>query len=434
MKFDKLQKNVQGYEDLKLPKMVKVRQKFDSTTINDVSQELLNQLHKNLDERTVTGLSGKRIAISAGSRGIPYYKEILKTLISQLKAWGAKPFIFPAMGSHAGGTAESQKQFLAEYGIVEEFVGAPILSSMEVVQVGQLEDGMPIYCDKYAAEADGIILFHKVKPHTHFKADHESGLLKMICIGIGKHKGAATFHKKGFDGFDKYLVEVSKVFLKNMNVLFGIGLVQNAYDLIGKIEVFPKEKIIEKDAELLALAKEQMATLKLDNIDVLIIDEIGKDISGTGFDPNITGRIEVESQKARFKEIAPDIKKIVLLDISEHSHGNASGLGEADLVSYRFVNKINFADTYTNIITNNYLKAAALPIYCNSDLDAIKIAILTGIFTDLNNPRIVRIKNTLMLEEFEVSVAFIDEFKGRDDIDILSEPYDWEFNGEDNLW
>ncbi len=434
MRFEKLKKNIQGYDNLSLPQMVKVKQKFKSDTIEDVRAELNNQLDINIDSKAIQKLKSKKIGISAGSRGIPFYKELLKVICDKLKSWGAIPFVFPAMGSHAGGTAESQKDFLKEYGITEEYLGAPILSSMEVVEVAKLEDGMPVYCDKYAAEADGIVLFHKVKPHTHFKGNHESGLLKMIGIGIGKHKGASTFHKKGFDHFDKYLVDVAEAFLDNINVVFGVGVIQNAYDLLGKIEVIPTDQIIQKDAELLSIAKKEMARIKFDDIDVLIIDEIGKNISGTGFDTNISGRIEVESQREKFKEIAPNIKKIVLLDISEQSHGNATGLGEADLISYRFVNKIDFATTYTNVITNNYLKAAAMPLYSNSDLDAIKIAILTGINTNYKNPKIVRIKNTSLLEEIEVSVAYIDEIKQRNDIEIINEPYNWKFNENDDLW
>ena len=434
MKFGKVNTVIKGHEAIRLPKMVKIRQKFETTTVEDPVAELQKLLLSNVPQAVIDTLPGKSIAISASSRGIPYHKDLLKAMADQLKAWGASPFVFPAMGSHAGGTAESQKEFLEEYGITEAYVGVPIKSSMEVVAVGKLDEGLVVYCDKYAAEADGIVVFNKVKPHTHLKANHESGLLKMICIGIGKHQGAATFHSKSFDEFEEFLVAASQAFIQAKNVIFGVGVTQNAYDLIGKIDVFPADKIIEGDAAMLALAKDELARLKFDAIDVLIIDEIGKDISGVGFDTNVSGRIEVISQQAAFRASAPDIKKIVLLDITEHSHGNASGMGEADLISYRFVNKIDFASTYTNIITNKYLKAAAMPIYGNSDLDVIKTAILTSIHADLENPRIVRIKNTLMLEEIEVSTAYLEEIGKRKDIDVLSEPYAWTFNSEDNLW
>ncbi|MEA4815238.1 MAG: lactate racemase domain-containing protein [Lachnospiraceae bacterium] len=435
MQFPKLKKEIQGFEDIKIPKMVKIRQKFDDSKIDDVSKKLKEELEEKISDSVKADMKGKRIAVTAGSRGIANYPVLMKTLIETLKAWGADPFIFPAMGSHAGGTAESQKKYLNEIGITEEYMGVPILSSMEVVDIGKMSDGMPVYCDKYAAESDGIVIMHKVKPHTHYKDKHESGLLKMMGIGIGKHKGAATFHKKGQENFGKFLPELAETFMKGKKVFFAVGLVENAYDDICFIEAIPQEKIIEKDAELLVIAKKRMANLKkLGPIDVLIIDEIGKNISGAGMDPNITGRIEIWPEMPKFKELAPPIKKLVLLDINDVSHGNATGYGEADIISYRFVNKIDFASTYTNLITNTYLKAAAMPLYANSDLDAIKVALATSLYTDLENPKVVRMKNTLHVGEIEVSTAFLPELEKRDDIEILSEPYSWEFNGEDNLW
>ena len=239
---------------------------------------------------------------------------------------------------------------------------------------------------------------------------------------------------QGFDNFCESMLKTCDVFLANTNIVFSVGVIQNAYDEISEIEAIPTEKFYEKDAELLARAKEEMARFKFDDIDVLIIDEIGKEICGTGFDPNITGRIEVISQQEKFREIAPNIKKIVLLDITDPSHGNAVGMGEADIVSYRFANKVDFSSTFTNVITNNYLKAAALPLYGNSDLDSIKIAVKTSMVQDNDKLKIVRIKNTLDLFEFEVSEAYIKEFSSRDDIEILSEPYNWEFDMDKNLF
>jgi hypothetical protein len=225
------------------------------------------------------------------------------------------------------------------------------------------------------------------------------------------------------------------VFLKNINVVFSVGIVQNAFDDIGYLEVIPTNRFFERDAALLEIAKEDFPNItKIKDIDVLIIDEIGKEISGHGFDPNVTGRIDVVSQQAKFREIAPNIKQIVLLDITEKTHGLGVGMGNADIISYRFVNKLDFASTYTNIITNNYLRGAAMPIYANSDLDAIRIAVIASMAKDKSKVRIVRIKNTLMLSEYEVSEAYIDELRQRDDIEIISESNNWAFNEEDNLW
>ena len=435
MQFPKLKKEIQGYDGINIPKMVKIRQKFDDSKIDDVAKTLKAELEGRISPSVRLEVKGKRIAVTAGSRGIANYPVLMKTLVDTLKEWGAEPFIFPAMGSHAGGTAESQKEYLKEIGITEEAMGVPVLSSMEVVKIGEMKDGMPVYCDKYAAGADGIVIMHKVKPHTHYKDKYESGLLKMIGIGIGKHKGAAMFHRKGQENFGKFLPELAETFMKGRRVFFAVGLVENAYDEICRIEAIPQEKIIEKDAELLVLAKKRMASLlNLGPIDVLIIDEIGKNISGAGMDPNITGRIEIWSEMPKFKELAPPIKKLVVLDINDVSHGNATGYGEADIISYRFVNKIDFASTYTNLITNTYLKAAAMPVYANSDLDAIKVALITSLYTDLENPRVVRMKNTLHVAELEVSTAFLPELEAKDGIEILTEPYSWEFNGEENLW
>ena len=423
MQFPKVDK-IPLTDHIVLPEMVKVRQHFAYEDLADPVATLKEQMLA-LDPATIASVKDKRIGISAGSRGVPFYKEMMRAICDQLKAWGAKPFVFPAMGSHAGATGEGQKEHLKQFGISEEYLEVPVLSSMEVVCVATLDDGFPVYCDKYAYEADGIILFNKVKPHTHFKYDHESGLLKMICIGVGKHIGCSTFHSAGYDNFGPNLERVSKAFLEHVNVVFSVGLTQSPSDKINHLEVIPTDKFFERDAALQAMAKAEMPKLKLPRIDVLIIDEIGKEISGAGMDPNVTGRTERYSQLAGFHAIAPDIEKIVLLDITEKSHGAAVGCGVADIVSYRFVNKLNLSFTYTNIIAAKSFLMGAIPLYANSDEDAIKMAI---------NAKIVRIKNTLMLEEIECSVACLDEIAKHDDMEVVSDPYKWEFNEEGDLW
>ena len=429
MQFPKLDKKSLT-DGIEIPQMVKVRQKYPDLDLADPVAALQAQLAA-IDG---SNLRGKRIGITAGSRGLPHYKEIMKALCDQLKAWGAEPFVFPAMGSHAGATAEGQKAHLAQFGVCEEYLGVPVLSTMEVVTVDTLEDGLPVYCDKNAYEADGIILFNKIKPHTHFKHEHESGLLKMICIGVGKHMGAATFHAWGYDEFGPNLVRVSKRFLERVNVVFSVGMVQSPSDNISHLEVIPTDRFFERDAALQAIAKAEMPRLKLPRVDVLIIDEIGKEISGAGMDPNVTGRTERFSQGPGFRAIAPDIEKIVLFDITEKAHGNATGAGVADIVSYRFVNKIDFASTYTNIITAKSFLMGAMPLYANSDEDAIKMAIAHSFLRDPANAKMVRIKNTLMLEEIECSVGCLEEIAKHDDMEVISEPYHWEFNAEGDLW
>ena len=435
MQFEKLNLFLPGYNDVEIPQMVRVRQNFNVNRVEDPESEIRTKLKARMVAGQLRELKGKRIAVTAGSRGIPQYKEILRALISQLKELGAEPFLFPAMGSHAGGTAEGQKAVLTSFGIVEEYIGAPILSSMESVVIGKLDNGQPVYCDKFAAEADGIVLCHKIRPHPNFKGKHESGLLKMICIGAGKHYGAATFHDGGFDDFDKHLEEVSECFLKNVNVVFGVAICENAYNELARIEVIPTEQIIKQDAEILQWSRTQLPRLYTEDIDVLVIDEIGKEIDGAGFDPHVTGRnVEAAKFAAMFKENAPAIKKIVLLDITEQTHGCASSMGCADFISYRFANKIDFASTYINLHTAKTPKGAAMPPYANSDEDAIKLAILTGIDTNRKGARIVRIKNTLCLNEIEVSVAYLDEIKDNSNLEVVGEPFNMSFNEMGNLW
>jgi len=429
MQFPKLGKKSLT-DGIEIPKMVRVRQKYPDADLTDPVAKLREQLAAMDGSR----FRGKRIGITAGSRGLPFYKEIVKALCDQLKAWGASPFVFPAMGSHAGATAEGQKAHLAQFGVSEEYLGVPVLSTMEVVTVDTLEDGLPVYCDKNAYEADGIIIFNKIKPHTHFKYEYESGLLKMICIGVGKHMGADTFHAWGYDDFGQNMVRVARSFLEHVNVVFSVGLVQSPSDKISHLEVIPTDSFFARDAALQAIAKEEMPRLKLPRIDVLIIDEIGKEISGAGMDPNVTGRTERFSQGPGFRAIAPDIEKIVVLDITEKAHGNATGAGMADIVSYRFVNKMDFASTYTNVITAKSFLMGAMPLYSNSDEDAIKMAIAHSFLRDPAQAKIVRIRNTLMLEEIECSVGCLDEIEKRDDMEVISAPYNWIFNDEGNLW
>lgn len=435
MQFPKNHLHIPGFDEVKIPQMVKIRQKFNSAHIEDIDAAVAQQFAGADKAGKLRELRGKRIAITAGSRGIPNYKEVYRAIVRELKQRGAEPFLFPAMGSHAGGTAEGQRAYLVGLGLTEDYLGCPVRSTMETVVVGTLPNGRDVHCDRYAYEADGIILCHKIKSHPNFKGEHESGLLKMICIGAGKHQGAATFHEDGFDFFDKRMVAVSELFLSRLNVICGIALCENAYDQLARIEVVKTEEIIEKDAEILKWSKALMARLYLQDIDLLVIDEIGKEISGSGFDGNIVGRNCESPQTAHlFKENAPSIKRIALLDLTEQSHGLAATIGMADLISRRLANKIDFEKTYINLFTSKICTGAAMPPYGNSDEDTIKLGILTGVHTSRTDARVVRIKNTLCLDEIEVSTAFLDEMRDDPNIELLSAPYELQFNTERNLW
>ena len=289
IEFPEIQFPVQGMDEIEIPRMVRVRQRFE----NDKIENSREHLNKELDGLKIRGsVKGKRIAVTVGSRGIPDNAVIVKTICDKLKEWGAAPFLVPAMGSHGGGTVEGNLEILNGYGITEDNIKVPILAGMEVVQIGSIDDEAhtPVFCDRYAAEADGIVIYNKVKLHTDFKGEHESGLLKMIAIGLAKHEGCSWFHRQGFDTFAERIPMVAKVFLEKMPVIFGVGVVQNAYDQISEMKAYAKDEIVEGDKELLRTARRRFPRFKFDHIDVLIIDRIGKNISGEGADPNVTGR------------------------------------------------------------------------------------------------------------------------------------------------
>jgi len=421
--FPPVEVKVEGMEQVRLPRMARIRQIFDDSFVADPAATL----QKELEQKTAAcgDLTGKRVAITVGSRGIPHLADIVRTTVLFLQDRGAKPFIVPAMGSHGNACAEGQLEIVNSYGITEESMGVPICSSMEVVLLGELEDGTPVYCDRFAAEADGLVVLNKIKPHTDFKGSHESGLAKMMAIGLGNHKGASMFHMMGMDTFPERLPKVAQVFLEKLPVLFGIGVIQNAYDKLCLVEVVPAENLMEREAELLKIAKDRMGRFKFDDLDVLVVDEIGKNISGAGLDPNIVGR--------NFSRNIHDVlrlKKLFIRGLSEETHHIGIGISLADITTRRCLNSIDFSAVWANAITATVIQAGAIPMYMENDRDALMLAIRTGNGTDLQNARVVRIKNTLEITEFEVSEAILKELSGRDDIEVLSELRDIPFDAE----
>lgn len=420
--FPAVNAKMEGLDQVVLPRMVKIRQKYDPYQIQDVPGHLRRELEGKVKDKG--SLAGKEIAITAGSRGIPFYQEITRTLVDWLKAQGAKPFIVPSMGSHAGATAEGQVEMLATYGITEENMGCPIRASMEVEELGVLEDGTPIYCDKYAYHSDGIVVVNKVKPHTSFKGPHESGLLKMMVIGLGKHKGAATIHMRGYEEFSRLLLEGGGLYLKKAPILFAVGLVQNAYDDISDLEVIEKENIIARDAALLEIAKAKLAKFKFPDTDVLIIDQIGKNIGGAGFDPNVVAR------RDRIYPGALVSQNIFVRGLTQETHHNASGIGTIEVTTLRCVRDVDWAITWTNMMTANFLPGCRIPCFAENDREALRWAIRTCTGIDYSNARVVRIKDTMHMEEIQVSENLARELQGRDDVEILSEPFDIDFGAD----
>lgn len=421
--FPKMNIKIEGMENIKVPRMIKIKQIYDKNKINDIPAWVERQMQDNLSDKS--RFKGKRICITAGSRGIPHLNVIIKTIIDKLKQWGAEPFVIPAMGSHGGATAEGQKEMIATYGITEETMGVPVLATMDVVQIGTLADGTPVYCDKIAYESDGIVALNKVKPHTDFRGKHESGIVKMLTIGLANHKGASMFHMMGFPTFAERIPQVYDVFLEKAPLCFGVGIVQNAYDEISEIEVMEKELIREKDAELLNIAKSKIAKFKMPRIDVLVIDEIGKNISGNGHDPNITAR----SNSAGFEDII-DIKKMFIRSLNEETHHNGCGLSAADITTRRCLNSVDFETTWINVFTATMLNGGKIPVYMENDRDALLAAIRTCNGIDFNKAKVVRIKDTLSMEYIEVSESYYDEIKDNPEIEILSDPKEIQFDEE----
>jgi Lactate racemase N-terminal domain len=425
---DKIEVNIAGGLEFPLPPMARVRQKFDATRIADVAAAVRREFARaDVRERVKPGA---RIAVGCGSRGVANIAVIARTVISELKALGAEPFIFPCMGSHGAATAEGQRKVLENYGITEAATGVPIRATMDTVVVGHLADGTPVHMDRHAAEADAVVVINRIKPHTGFRGPTESGLTKMLAIGIGKIVGAATYHTHGMDAFPELLPAIRDVNISARNVLFGVGIVENAYDETAHIEIVTADRLATREPELQDMAKRLMPQLCFDDIDVLVIEEMGKDISGAGFDPNITGR-----NRRAVKWVAkPRVKKIAVLGLSTVTHGNATGVGGADVITMRLYKEIDTASTYANVITSMNLDGGCIPIVMNTDRDAIALAVRTVIKVKPDDCRIVRIRNTLRLGEIEVSRAMVDEVRAQPErFEIVEEPSAWPFDAHGNL-
>jgi hypothetical protein len=400
-----------GGWDLDPPPLAPVRQKFPAGEVGSIEQAVA----ATLAAMALPDLAGKEIAITVGSRGISRLAEIVANLVAVLRARGAQPFIVPAMGSHGGGTAEGQRALIEGYGVTEASVGAPIRSSMEAVPTGQLRDGSPLFCDRNAFAADGIVLLNTIRPHSAFKAEIESGLMKMAVIGLGKHRGAAAFHERGWAGFPDRLLEGGRKQIATLPILFGLAVVENAYGAVARLEAVPTLAIEAREKVLLAETKRLMGRLLVPRIDVLIVDQIGKNIAGAGMDPNVTGRSAVGI--GRFT--APPIDKIIVRGLSEATHGNAAGIGAADFTTARCLAAIDFSATYANVLSAGVMFGARIPVVLPNDRDAIAAALRTCGVARIEDARVVRIRDTKSLDEIAVSPACIPDLVGSDGFEIL---------------
>jgi hypothetical protein len=397
MKLDSVNPTIQGGTDRPLPSMLPVTQTFPRDNVGDVPAAVRAAIGK----LPPMDYAGKRIAITAGSRGIPHIVEVLHTLVAHLRGLGADPFIVPAMGSHGKATAEGQVALLAGYGITENSVGAPIHASMDVVQVATLDEGIPLFCDRLAYESDGIVLCNKIQAHSAFKGEIESGLAKMMAIGLGKHQGAFNLHQAGFQAFADIMPRAGEALAKADPILFGLAMLINAHGEIALMEALPPARIVEREKELLRESKRIASKLYMPEIDVLIVDEIGKDISGAGMDPNVTGR--PSSRLPGF--VAPPIQRVIVRGISQVSHGNGNGIGNADFTTLACANTIDFDAMYTNAITAGVSEGAKMPLILASDRAALVVAIDMSVGVTAETAKIVRIKNTKKLFTIQASQA-----------------------------
>ncbi|MBT2737435.1 lactate racemase domain-containing protein [Bacillus sp. ISL-7] len=414
-------------KDIPVPKMAKVKVHFDNTKIDDLGTTLKEQLqHVHIQKKVQPGME---IAVAVGSRGLDRLVEITEVTVKFLKDLGAKPFIVPSMGSHGGATAEGQREVLAHLGVTEESVGCEIRSSMDVVKISELPNGLPVYVDKFASEADGIVVINRVKPHTAFRGPVESGIMKMISIGLGKQKGAEACHQMGFKYMAENVPAMAKIIMEETPILFGVATVENAFDKVAIIDVLTPEEIINREHELQKQAKELLPKLFFDQLDVLVIDEIGKNISGDGMDPNITGRYPTP-----YASGGPEVNKMAVLDVTHQSEGNANGVGTADFTTQRLIDKMDKEGTYANGLTSTVVAPTKIATTLPNDKQAIQAAIKTCNILDFRNVKLVRIKNTLVLSEIEVSEPLLEYVKQHPNMELSSDLYDIPFNENGNLF
>jgi len=378
---------------VRLPHMARVRQRFDTARVTDIRAAIARGFAEHARDAIKPGM---RVAITGGSRGIANIAAITAAVVAETRALGAEPFVVAAMGSHGGATAEGQRAVLTGYGVTEETAGCPIVSSMETVTVGETETGFTVYVDRAAYESDGIILLNRVKPHSILTGDQGSGLMKMAGIGLGKRDGADSIHRKGVTA---HLLPAARLVLARAPVALGVAIVENSLDQTWKIETVPVPDIPAADVRLLAEARALLPTIPFDPLDVLIVERIGKNYSGTGLDPNVIGmhrRIGGAPER--------EIRRIVALDLSDESHGNANGVGMADIVTARLRDKIDWHATYTNALTADFLPGVKLPIACATERAAMELALYPF---DPEDARVVRVADTAHLEEMWVSAALL---------------------------
>jgi len=415
-------------KNIALPRMVKVRQLFEGARITNVREAVRDEFFRE-KSLVATVKPGMRIAVTAGSRGIDNIGLIIKTVVDVLKEAGAEPFVIPAMGSHGGAVAEGQLEVLRGFGVTEEYLKCPIKSSMKVTRIGMTDDARPVQIDAFAAAADGIVLVNRVKPHTSFSGPYESGLMKMMAIGLAKQAGAEVCHQEGYARIAINIEKYGRAILEYAKILFGIAIVENAFDKTCDIMAIPKDQIPNREPGILIKAKELMPRILFDRIDVLVIDKMGKNISGLGMDPHITG-----SFATRYAGGPPRPDKVVVLDLTEETHGNGNGVGVADISTRRLFEKFDFEKTYANALTSTLTQGARLPLIMDNQRLAIQAGIKTAAGFDKQKIRLVRIIDTLHMSEIMISEAMLPEAKKNPRITVLGPPEEMVFDSNGDLF
>lgn len=395
-------------------RMAKVAQRLYGKQVDNVIEEAKRQLEKIGITRR---LKGKRIAITAGSRGIANIAEIVKGIVEFVRECGGEPFVFPAMGSHGGATAKGQVAILRDYGITEEFIGAPILATMEVEKIGET-DGIPVYVDKFAANADGIIVVNRIKHHTDFSGPHESGLVKMMAVGMGKRHGADVAHTYKAWSLRNYIPKMAREILKRLPIVAGLAVVENAYHEVAKLVALRPNEIERGDRELLRFWKRIRPKIPFNYLDVLIVEQMGKNISGTGMDTKVIGRLMITGEN-ELKHPMPRV--IVALDLTDESHGNAAGLGLADITTKRLINKVNWHDTHVNVFTSGFIERDRIPVVAENDRQALEWALEIAKVRDPEKARIVRIRDTNTLGVIYISQGLWEEASKNTRLQFLCE-------------
>ncbi len=411
-----------------IPRFALIRQELPAQAVADVPAEIRRELQRiGLQQRIKPGA---RIAITAGSRGVHQIGLILKTVVDQVKALGGQPFMIPTMGSHGGATPEGQVEVLQNLGVTEASVGAPILSSLDVVQLGTTAMGLPVYLDQYASGADGIIVVARIKPHTDFRGSIESGLHKMVAIGLGKHKQALAIHDFGIRGLRELVPQVAQVTLKKAPILCGLAILENGHDRTARIEAVLPEDFAAREPQLLDEARSLMARLPAEELDVLVVSQIGKNFSGTGMDTNIIGRVRIHGEPEPEK---PRIQYIVALDMSPETHGNALGIGLADFTTERLMKGIDYRATRQNVATSSFVERGKIPLAFPNDREAICAALRCLWRPDPGAARLMCIPNTLEIAQIAVSESLLPELRRSATVEVLTPLQPLPFDAAGNL-